>query len=77
MVEPLLIPDDLDRHKLIGLVVVALEGLPEAALANRLEDLVAVTQVILHDYLIVASVVVEALVVRLLAVSCYLGRAQT
>ena len=63
MIEPLFISNDLNRHKLISLIVVALERLPEAALPQRLQHLVPVTQVVLHHHVVVAPLVVETVVV--------------
>lgn len=55
--EALLVPDDLDGHVVVRLVVERANHLPETALANHLEDLVAVRDVVMA-YLVVAAVVV-------------------
>lgn len=48
VMEPLLVPDDLDRHVLVGHVVERLYHLAEAALSDHLEDLVSITDVIMQ-----------------------------
>ena len=65
VLEPLLVADHLDGHHLLILVVKALQGLPETARAKFIEDLPPVCEVVLHNYLIVASLVVVAIVVAL------------
>ena len=48
-VEPLLVPDHLQGHVVVVLVVVGLDHLPEAALAYHLENLVPVGQVVVDN----------------------------
>lgn len=48
VVEPLLVPDDLDGHLAAGAVVQGPDDLPEGPLANHFEDLVAVCYVVVH-----------------------------
>ena len=62
VLELLLVADDLDRDGLASLVVQAFDCLPEAALAEELEHLVAVPEVVLEDDLIVTLLVVIAVV---------------
>ena len=62
-VKPLLVPDHLEGYVLVGLVVVGLHHLPEAALAYHLQDLVPVGQVVVRDVGVGALVVVVAAVV--------------
>ena len=64
MVEPLLVPDDLDRHGLAGAMVAAVQHLTERALAQSVDDFVAVRQMVMHDNEIVASFVVVAVIIR-------------
>lgn len=49
VVEALLVADDLDGHVLVGAVVQRADHLPEAALADHLEDLVAVADVVVGN----------------------------
>ena len=55
--EPLLVANDLDGHRMLGLVVEALDNLSERAFPNHLSDLVAVGDVVV-EYLDVAAVVI-------------------
>lgn len=63
VMEPLLVPDYLDGHVLVGFVVQGPNDLAEAALANHLEDLVAVRDVVM-DHLVVAPVVIVVAAVQ-------------
>jgi hypothetical protein len=60
MMKPLLVPDYLDGHELIGLVVEAFECLPEGSLAQKLLDFVPIAQVVIQDDLVIPSVVIVA-----------------
>ena len=60
VVEALLVADDLQRDEAARLVVEALHYLPEAAVPDEREDLVAVRDVVVEDDAVVAPVVVEA-----------------
>ena len=62
VVEALLVADDLHRHVFVVLVVEALQCLPEAALAEEVDDFVAVADVVVHHHLVVALFVVVAVV---------------
>mmetsp|Transcript_39621 Transcript_39621/g.122506 ORF Transcript_39621/g.122506 Transcript_39621/m.122506 type:complete len:503 (-) Transcript_39621:437-1945(-) len=64
LVELLLVLDDFQRDVLPRLVVERLAHLPEAPASERREQLVAERDVVLHDDLVVALRVVEAVVVR-------------
>lgn len=64
VMEPLLVADDLDGHHLARLVIAALEHLSEGALAEHVDDLVAIHNVVVRDEEVVAAIVVEAVVVR-------------
>lgn len=58
----LLISNNFDSHLLLRLVVQALDGLTETALAEEFEDLESVAEVVLQDYLVVAVLVVVAVI---------------
>lgn len=58
LVEPLLIPDDLDGHVLVRLVIERPHHLPKAALADQLENLVAIRDVVMDDLVVAAVLVV-------------------
>lgn len=60
--EPLLVPDDLDCHHVSRLVIAALQNLTERALAEDIDDFVAVLYVIVRDHEIIATLVVVAVV---------------
>ena len=62
-VEPLLVPDHLQRHVVVVLVVVGLDHLAEAALSNHFEHLVPVGQMVVGDVSVGALVVVVPAVV--------------
>ncbi len=64
LLKALLAAYDLDRHVLLPLVVEALEHLAEAALAQRLDDLVPVRDVVLVGLQVRAVLVVEVLDAR-------------
>lgn len=64
VVEPLLVPNDLDRDHLARLVIPALQYLPERSLAEDVDGFVAVEDVIVRHEEVVAPLVVEAKVVR-------------
>ena len=63
-VESLLVPYHLQSNVLLRSVIVRLQHLPETALSEDLEDLVAIGDVVVGDHLIRPSVVVIATVVR-------------
>ena len=58
VLEFFLISDDLDSHHLLSLVIEALDSLSKAALAEELEDLISVAQVVLEDDLVVTLIVI-------------------
>ena len=58
MVKSLLIPQHLQRHRLSALVIETLQHLSKAALAQQVEDLVAIANVLSTDCLVIALVVV-------------------
>ena len=62
--EALLVPNDLDRDHVAGLVIPALKNLPERSLAKNVDGLVAVEDVVVRHEEVVAPLVVEAKVVR-------------
>ena len=62
VMEPLLVPDDLDRDHVSRLVIAALQNLTERALAEDVDDFVAVLYVIVRDHEIVAPLVVVAVI---------------
>lgn len=64
VVESLLVADDLDRDHLAGLVVTALHDLAEGSLAEDVDDLVAVEDLVVGDEEVVAALVVESKVVE-------------
>ncbi|RUS33896.1 hypothetical protein BC938DRAFT_483365 [Jimgerdemannia flammicorona] len=61
--EALLVTDDLDGTCLARLVVKSLDNLAKGAFAEGLDNLVAEAQVVLHDNVVVTTLVVEAEVV--------------
>ena len=61
-VEPALVPDDLQGQFLLVAVVVHAQHLAEAALAEDLQDLVSVADVVAGYHLVVAAFVVVAVV---------------
>jgi hypothetical protein len=63
VMEPLLVANDLDGDHVARLVIAALEHLSERALAEDVDDLVAVHDVVMRDEEVVATVVVKAVVV--------------
>lgn len=63
MMKPLLVSDDLDRHKFVGFVIETFEGLSEGAFAQEFLDFIPIAEMIVKDNLIVATVVIVAIVV--------------
>ena len=63
MLEPLLVANDLDCDDLMQLVVEAFERLTEAARAKLVHNFKAIGQMVLHDDLVVASLVIKAEIV--------------
>lgn len=74
MVESFLIPYDLDRDVFACLVVQGADHLAEGALANDLEDLVPVRDVVVQHLVVGAIVVVETTVLRRAFFPMDLGR---
>ena len=70
--ETLLVPDDLDRHRLPGAVITAMKHLSEGALTQGVDDLVTVSQVVAVDNLVVSPLVVVAVVVGRVIGCCHL-----
>lgn len=64
VLEPPLVANQFDRDEFLRLVVEAFKCLAKAALAQELYDLKAVGDVVLHDHLVVPSLIVKAKVVR-------------
>ncbi len=63
MLEALLVADDLDGDHHLVLVVKALQGLAEATRSKLVQDFKSEGQVVLHDDLVVTTLIVEAEVV--------------
>jgi len=63
MLELPLVPNYFHCHDRLRLVIEALEGLAEGARPQPVHNFVSVRQVILHHYLVVATVVVVPKVV--------------
>ena len=76
MLEFLLISDDFDCHNLTSLVVNTLQGLPERAFSEKLNDLKSVGNVVLKDNIVVTSFIVISVIVLLLLRPFDLFRAQ-
>ena len=62
--EALLVPDNLDRNEHPRLMIDAPHDLPKTALAQHIYDFVPISEVITHDNIVVASIVIVAKVVR-------------
>lgn len=65
VLEPLFVSDHLDGHHLLVLVIKALQSLPKAAGAKFVEHFPPVREMVLHDDLVVTSIIVVAEVVSL------------
>lgn len=63
VLEALLIADDFNGHYSLQLVIIALQGLTKATRAEFVEDFETVSQVILHDHLVIASLIIKAKIV--------------
>jgi hypothetical protein len=63
VMKSLLVSDDLDGDLFICLVVTAFKGLSKAALAQEIENLIPVDQVILQHNLVVTSVIIVTIIV--------------
>lgn len=63
-VEPLLIPDHLEGHVLVGLVVVHLQDLSKTSLPYHFQDLVAVGYVIVWDVCVGTLFIIISTVAR-------------
>lgn len=74
VVKPLLVPDDLDGDVLARLVVQRADDLAERPLADHLEDLVPVRDVVVQHLVVGAVLVVEATVLRRTLFAVDLGR---
>jgi len=61
-VEPLLVPDHLQSHELLVLVVESLHHLPEGALPQLAHDLVPIVHLVMHYQLEVSSLIIKAIV---------------
>ena len=62
VLEPLLIPDQLQTHYLLRLVVQTLQGLTETTLAQKLQHFKSISYVIFHNHFVVTAFVVIAAV---------------
>lgn len=60
LMKPLLVPDDLDSHQTPHLVVDAANNLAEAALAEEIDNLVPISEMVTHHDRIVAAFVIVA-----------------
>lgn len=58
LMETLLVADDLDSHESSSLVVDASHDLSKAALAEKVNNLIPICEMVAKDYVVVASVVV-------------------
>lgn len=63
MLEPLLVPDQLNCHQFFCFVIETFQGLAEAAFTEEFNYLKSESYVILHDNLIVTSLIVKTKVV--------------
>ena len=63
MVESLFVTDNLDGNRLPRAVIPALENLAKRTLAERVDDFVAIREVISDDHQVVTSLVVVTMVV--------------
>ena len=64
MVEALLVANDLDSDRLARAVVATMQNLPKGTFTQRIHDFIPEGQVIMHDDLIVASLVIISVIVR-------------
>ena len=62
VVKALLVADNLHCNELIGLVVIALQGLSERAFAQEFLDLISVAEVVVKDHLVVAAIIIIPIV---------------
>lgn len=69
MVEPFLVSNDLDRHRFARTMVPTVQYLSERSLSQRVNDLISISQVIVVNDLIIASVVVIPMVICIVAES--------
>ena len=67
----LFVPDELNRHYLLSLVVLALEGLAKTALAEEFYNLKPVAYVVLHYHVVVTPLVVITKVMLIIRVALY------
>ncbi len=63
VVEALLIPDNLECHMRIRLIIKALHSLTKATLAQEINRFKPVRYLITHDNLVIAAVIIETIVV--------------
>lgn len=76
MVESLLVPDDLDGDVMVCLVVQRPDHLSKAALANHLQDLIPVRDVVMYHLVVAAIVIVVAAVQHRACFGVNLARVQ-
>ena len=62
VVKALLVADNLHCNELIGLVVIALQGLSERTLPEEFLDLISVAEVVIKDHLVVAAIIIIPIV---------------
>lgn len=77
VMEPLLVPNNLDGHVVIRFVVQRTNDLSKAALANHLQDLVPIRDVVMDHLVITAVVIVVAAVQHRPWLCIYLARVQS
>jgi hypothetical protein len=70
MMEPLPVPDNLDRHKLAGSMIAAAKHLSKRSFAKSADNFIPVGQMVMFDNKIVASIIVIAMIVGGI---CYSG----
>jgi len=70
--EPFLVTDDLHGNRFACAVIPAVKNLPKGALPKCANNLVAVCKMIIHDDLIITSLIVVAVVVGRVVGGCHL-----
>lgn len=63
MMEPLLVPDDLHRHRASGTMISTLQNLTERSLPEQSDDLVSIGEMIVFHNEVISSLVVVSVVV--------------
>jgi len=77
MMKSLLVSDDLYSDKLIGFIVIALNCLTERSFTDGFKDFIPIRHMILHYNVIVATIVVETVVMREKRAALNLWRVET